>query len=336
MAGPDPDEVAGVHDGLDEVLRFRLEARLHAGTLRRALPYLPLGTFERVQTPSGAPVRELMVYRPTGVPAPRGLYVNLHGGGFVLGDWQGDDPYCRYLAETAGCVVVNLDYLLAPEHPFPAAVHQTYDLLAWLAADAHLIGADGSRLVVGGHSAGGNLAAAASLLAARRGSPLLRGLVVDYAPLDLAASPGSKLPGSGGAADGGGRGDGGGGGDAAADRSGAAELARLGARFNAWYLADPRQGVDELASPVLAPRLDGMPPTLVVTAEHDLLRAEGLRFAERLRAAGVDTEHLDLPGCDHGFTHVGPEEQAATAWRAMAAFLRRVLPDPPQEGDRGC
>lgn len=329
MTGPDRDEVAGVHDGLDEVLRFRLEARLHAGSLRRALPYLPRDTFERVQTPSGAPVRELMVYRPTGAAAPRGLYVNLHGGGFVLGDWQGDDPYCRYLAETAGCVVVNVDYVLAPEHPFPAAVHQTYDLVAWLAEDAHLIGADGSRLVVGGHSAGGNLAAAASLLAARHGAPRLRGLVVDYAPLDLLASPASKL-GAAGSAEGAGPGVGGAGG-ARGERSGAAELASVGARFNAWYLPEPGLGADELASPVLAPRLDGMPATMVVTAEHDLLREEGRRFAERLRAAGVDTEHLDLPGCGHGFTHVGPEEQAATAWRAMAAFLRRVL---TEEGDR--
>ena len=133
-----------------------------------------------------------MVYRPTEGPELPGVYLNLHGGGFVLGDWQPDDPYCRYLADAAGCVVVNLDYLLAPEHPFPAAVHQTAAVLEWLAEHASQLGADASRIVVGGHSAGGNLAAAACLLAARRGGPRLRGLLVDYAPLDLATPPSSE------------------------------------------------------------------------------------------------------------------------------------------------
>lgn len=294
-------------DGPDGIRTFRSAAREHARRLPRAMAHLPLGTYERVGVTRGAPVTELMVYRPAGGPTAPGVFVNLHGGGFVLGDWRSDDPYCRYLADAAGCVVVNLDYLLAPEHPFPAAVHQTADLLAWLADDAAAIGGDGSRVAVGGHSAGGNLSAAACLLTARRQGPRVRGLVVDYAPLDLATPPDQKLVE----------------GDLRA--AGAAELARAGARFNAWYLPVPTDGADELASPLLAPDLSGLPPTLVITAERDLLRAEGDRFAERLRTAGVDVEHAVVPDADHGFTHVGPEEHAAAAWGGMAAFLRRVL-----------
>ncbi|GEK23610.1 alpha/beta hydrolase [Cellulomonas xylanilytica] len=293
----------------DDIARFRSDAREHARRLPRALPHLPRDTFERVRVAGDVPESELMVYRPAAGPATPGVFVNLHGGGFVLGDWQDDDPYCRYLADAAGCVVVNLDYVLAPEHRFPAAVHQTAALLAWLATDAATIGADGSRVAVGGHSAGGNLAAAACLLAARGDAPQVRGLVVDYAPLDLATPPVQKLGDAGG--------------------PGAAELASAGARFNAWYLLDSADGADELASPVLASDLSGLPPTLVITAEHDLLRAEGDRFAARLGAAGVGVEHLVAPGSGHGFTHVGPEEHAVAAWERMAAFLRRVLADEP-------
>ncbi|GEM00466.1 alpha/beta hydrolase [Cellulomonas terrae] len=291
----------------DDIATFRSDAREHARGLPRAMPHLPLGSYERVRVPGDAPVAELMVYRPTGAPDRPGVFVNLHGGGFVLGDWQGDDPYCRYLADAAGCVVVNVDYLLAPEHRFPAAVHQTAALLAWLTAGASTIGADGSRVAVGGHSAGGNLSAAACLLAARRGEPQVRGLIVDYAPLDLVTPPHAKLGDAGG--------------------PGAADLASVGARFNAWYLPTPADGSDELASPVLAEDLSGLPPTLVITAEHDLLRAEGGLFAARLAGAGVAVEHVDVPGSGHGFTHVGPEEHAAAAWGRMAEFLRRVLGD---------
>ncbi|QCB93555.1 alpha/beta hydrolase [Cellulomonas shaoxiangyii] len=300
---------AGAAAPPDGIETFRAGARRHAEQAPRALDHLPRGTYERVPLPGDAPVRELMVYRPSGGPDRPGVFVNLHGGGFVLGDWEGDDPYCRHLADTAGCTVVNVDYLLAPEHPFPAAVHQVTDLLAWLGAGASVFGADGTRLAVGGHSAGGNLAAAACLLAARRGQPGPRGLVVDYAPLDLATAPAGKL--------------------AAGAAPEAVELAQIGARFNAWYLPSPAAGADELASPVRARDLSVLPPTLVLTAEHDLLRADGDRFADRLRAAGVDTEHAVHPGSGHAFTHVGPEDQAAAAWQRMADFLRRVLGGDP-------
>ncbi|MBO9556637.1 alpha/beta hydrolase [Cellulomonas sp.] len=289
-----------------DAVTFRADAARFAATLPRALPALPSGTYEVVDVGPAAPVRRLNVYRPAGPGVP-GVFVNLHGGGFVLGSAQDDDPYCRLLADASGCAVVNVDYPLAPEHPYPAAVHQTYDLLAWIAEHGGVLGVDGSRLAVGGHSAGGNLAAACALLARRHGRPLLRGVVVDYAPLDLWTPPADKLVGP------------------VRDDPGATALAEAGARFNAWYLPDPASGADELASPVLASDVSGLPPTLVLTAERDLLRAEGDRYAARLSAAGVPTEHAVFPGCGHGFTHVGPEEHAAAAWARMAAFVRRVV-----------
>ena len=91
----------------------------------------------------------------------------------------------------------------------------------------------------------------------------------------------------------------------------------------------PADGTDELASPVLAADLSVLPTTLVITAELDLLRAEGDRFAALVRAAGVEVEHVVVPDSGHAFTHVGPEEHAVAAWRRMAGFLRRVLADEP-------
>ncbi|UJP40637.1 alpha/beta hydrolase [Cellulomonas palmilytica] len=290
----------------DDVAAFRVESARYGASLTRALPHLPVGTYEVLDAGAGAPVRELMVYRPAGVAGPPPVLVNLHGGGFVLGEGRDDDPYCRFLADAAGCAVVNVDYLLAPEHPFPAAVHQVHGLLAWLAEHAGAHGLDGTRLAVAGHSAGGNLAAAAALLARRSGGPSLRGVVVDYAPLDLATPPAAKLT--------------------TAPDPGAVALADAGARFNAWYLADA-DPADELASPLLADDLSGLPPTLVLTAELDLLRAEGDRFAERLAEAGVPVEHVVHAGCGHAFTHVGPDDEAAAAWERIARFARRVLVD---------
>jgi len=298
-----------VTDVLDDARAFRVEAARHALTVPRALPDLPRETFQVIDAGAQAPVRDLMVYRPQDGPEVPAVFVNLHGGGFVLGDWRDDDPYCRLLADVSGCAVINVDYVLAPEHPYPAAVHQVYDLLVWLEAHGAEHGLDGSRLAVGGHSAGGNLAAACALLARRSGRPALRGLVVDYAPLDLASPPGTKLT------------------DAMRADPGTTEFAEIGARFNAWYLPDPAQGTDELASPVLAADLSGLPPTLVLTAALDFLRAAGDLFAARLRAAGVATEHTAFPGCGHAFTHQGPQEHALAAWQQMARFVRRVLVD---------
>lgn len=294
------------HVDIDEV---RAQARAFAAAEPRVMPELPSGTYETAPTGEEAPVSEVMVYRPRSGRALPGIFVNLHGGGFVLGDALVDDPYCRYLADRADVAVVNFEYVLAPEHKFPAAIEQVYALLNWLAGHGEELGLDGTRLAVGGHSAGGNLATAACMLARDRGGPALRGQVLDYPPLDLATAPATKV----------------------ADvpppplAEGQPSEAEMGALFNAWYLASPAQAADPLASPVHAPRLAGLPPALVITAELDPLRAEADRYAERLAEAGVATEHRVFEGCRHGFTHAGPHDEAVEAWDAMASFIARVL-----------
>jgi acetyl esterase len=204
--------------------------------------------------------------------------------------------------------VVNLDYVTAPEHPFPAAVEQTYTLLSWLHRHGSELGLDGARLAVGGHSAGGNISAAVSLRWAPRMDFPLRGHIIDYAPLDLMTSPRDKPDP-----------------DPAPDPVLREFGLRSAERFNGWYLSDPEQARDPLASPILAPDVSGLPPALVITAGVDVLCAEGDAYAARLAQAGVPTEHVSYDTCTHAFTHIGPEDAALDAWQRMAAFLRRVL-----------
>jgi len=123
------------------------------------------------------------VYRPPSCGPHTGVYVNVHGGGFVVGHRDQDDPWCRYLAANAHVAVINTDYVLAPKHRFPAAAEQIHDVLRWASSPQH--DWDGTRLCVGGQSAGGNLAAAACRLAWITGGPAVRLQVLHYAPLDL-------------------------------------------------------------------------------------------------------------------------------------------------------
>lgn len=148
---------------------------------------------ESLQVDTGAGPVTCTVYRPsaaTGTPAP--VYVNFHGGGFVVGRPEQDDHICRYIAATAGCVVVNVDYAVAPQRPFPAATTQAYDVTEWVAGNGHANNWDGSRLAVGGHSAGANLTAAVCRTARDRGTFSPRLQILDSAPLDQLADPATK------------------------------------------------------------------------------------------------------------------------------------------------
>jgi acetyl esterase len=230
------------------------------------------------------------------------VYLNLHGGGFVAGVPEHDDSYCRRLAHNLGCLVVNLDYVLAPEQPFPAGLRQSFAVLEWLAEQATALGIDPQRIAVGGHSAGGNLATGVASLA--RGHQRLRVVhqVIDYAVLDLAQDPGLKVS--------------------------SLDKPLLGAGlvrfFNGCYLSDPAQALDPLVSPLLATvdELRGMPPATLITAEYDILRAEGEAYASKLRQAGVAVNERMFAGCDHMFTHLGPDDSAEQAWQLMEDSLR--------------
>ncbi|MDT5155510.1 MAG: acetyl esterase, partial [Mycobacterium sp.] len=229
------------------------------------------------------------------------VYVNVHGGGFVVGHREQDDPWCRYLAAHANVVVINTDYVLAAHRRFPAPVEQIYDVLRWASSGEH--DWDGRQLCVGGQSAGGNLAAA-SRLALENGDPAVKLQVLHYAPLDLVTSAKDKRTPLG---------------------NGAVLRPWMSEVFDTAYLPDAVQRRHRLASPawgINADGLDGIAPALVITAEYDPLRDQGEAYAQRLRDAGVPTQSVRADGLFHGFFGMHPFlPPARAAWDTAIGAL---------------
>jgi acetyl esterase len=230
----------------------------------------------------------------------------LHGGGWVVGDLDGVDSLCRALANRTGAIVVSADYRLAPEHPFPAALDDAWTVLTWLHEHAHELGADPDRLAVAGESAGANLAAVAARRAhADPGAahPRLRAQLLAYPALDGALAT--------------------------------ASFDELGTGFGLtrelmrWYwdaYAPGGAARAPEASPLRAPDLAGLPAAVIVQAELDPLLDDGLDYAQRLRAAGVDADVHVWPGMVHGFLRYrGLLDDAHAALDEAAARLAALL-----------
>jgi acetyl esterase len=222
------------------------------------------------------PVR---VYSPEPGTRPLPLLVYFHGGGFVLCDLDTHDPTCRALAKRAGCVVVSVDYRLAPEARFPAAPEDCLAAARWAAANAASLGADPRRVAVAGDSAGGNLAAVVSLLARERGGPALVHQLLVYPVTDWSFDTASHRE----------------------NAEGYLLTRDMMSWFRGHYFAKPEHATDPLAAPLRAADLRGLPPATVLTAEFDPLRDEGEAYAARLREAGVPTTLTRYDGMFHGF-----------------------------------
>ena len=238
----------------------------------------------------------LRVYRPAGMTDSRRLpaLVFFHGGGWVIGDLETHDVACRQITAEAGVSVIAVDYRLAPEHKFPAAVDDAWAATRWIAAHAAELGINADRLAVGGDSAGGNLAAVVALLARDAGAPRIRLQILTYPVTDLASESRSY--------------------EELADGY---MLTRDGMRwFRAHYLGKEEDAADWRVSPLRAPSLAGLPPALVITAGYDPLRDEGEAYARRLREAGVTVDAVCFGGMIHGFVPMG--RLIDTAFRAVA------------------
>ncbi|MCA1054167.1 alpha/beta hydrolase [Rossellomorea aquimaris] len=224
------------------------------------------------------------------------VYVNFHGGAFIMNEKEMDDPYCRYLANEADCVVVNVDYAKAPEYPFPKPIREAYDILQWLKGRADELKIDAEKITVGGQSSGANIAAALCLDLEERGEkqPLLQ--VLSYPMLDFVTPHGEKP-------------------EPDKWRSRYPQVAQF---LNMCYVPETGQAAHPLASPVLAEVSDRLAPALILIAEFDAFRPEALRYAEKLNAAGVHVQEELFEGCSHAFTHLGPKESAEKAWGMIA------------------
>ncbi|WP_412517629.1 alpha/beta hydrolase [Actinomadura madurae] len=299
---PPPGREAGAEPTIEE-MRARIGAAFPA--VRRELARIRDIT---VPGPGGpVPVR---LYRP--VPPERGplpAVVYLHGGGWVLGGVDNVDAACRDLAAAAGCAVLNVGYRLAPEHPFPAAVHDAWAVVAAVAREPGAYGVVPGAVAVAGDSAGGNLAAAVALMARDRGTPLVHQLLV-YPVTDTAMdTPSWREYGAGYGLD-------------------AGTLARFMDLYRAG--ADPS---DPRLAPLRAPDVSGAAPATVITAEYDILRDEGEAYADRLAAAGVPVGRRRYDGVVHSFFLL-PEifDAGAEAMEFAVRRLRAAFDDHARQG----
>ncbi len=246
-----------------------------------------------IPTPAGPlPIR---LYRQPGVAGPLPVVVWLHGGGWVLGSIETHDNVCRFLAQEGPLLVVSVDYRLAPEFRSPAQQEDAFSALQWVSAEIAAHGGDPARIIVGGDSAGGTLAALAAIEAHTSGLALAGQLLV-YPVTDFPA-------------------------DAMASYAQNAEfgLTREAMEwFWAHWLAESA-GPDAKTAPLRAPDLSNLPPAYVITASHDVLRDEGVAFAGRLEAAGALAVHDAVEGVIHGFFSMPGLAPVATATVQRAA-----------------
>ena len=236
--------------------------------------------------------------------APRGLVLYLHGGGFALGDLDSYDCVCRTLCQDSDCVVVSVDYRLAPEHPFPAAVEDCYASLQWLAAHASALNADAQRLAVCGDSAGGNLAAVMALLA-KAGGPAIRYQVLIYPVTSV--RPG-QLPSH--------------------HEFGQGYVLSRKAMdaFSHHYFGGDGSAPDFRGAPLLAPDLAGLPPALVLVGGYDVLRDDGIAYADAMTKAGTQVTLVEYAGLSHGFINMAAGLSAGRlALSQVGAALRHAL-----------
>ncbi len=246
----------------------------------------------------------LRLYRSAAGDKPLPALVYFHGGGWTIGDLDTHDVLCRELAQRSGGVVVAVDYRLAPEHRFPAAVDDCVAAARWVHGQAAALGIDGARLALGGDSAGGNLAAVVALTLRDEGGPQARLQLLIYPATDMrAVAPSHTTNGQG-----------------------YVLTADSVNYYRGHYIADRAQWDDWRASPLLHPDLSRLPPALVITAGYDPLRDEGRQYADALSKAGVPTQYVCFERQIHGFITMGRViSEANTAVAMCAQALARAL-----------
>jgi acetyl esterase len=281
------------------------QARALLNTTPTAEPITPLDRVEQLTIPTRAGAIRARLYGATRA-APDGdapALVYLHGGGFVLGTLDGADELCRAIAAGSGWTVVSLDYRLAPENPYPAALEDCVDAYAWLSRTASEFGIDPGYIAVGGDSAGGNLAAALCLYRRDEHSTLPVTQVLAYPAVDETFTAPSW-----------------------SEFADAPILSAADARwFWEQYVGEHHSGGDHLAAPMRAESLRGLPPALILTAEVDPIRDHAEAYAARLRRDGVPVSLTRYAGVFHGFvTEIGAFAQAKHAIDEVCLHLREV------------
>ncbi|MDO3408303.1 alpha/beta hydrolase [Saccharibacillus sp. CPCC 101409] len=267
------------------------------------LPFEPVKEKKETTVETSVKLTDISLYYPLEAAQQKlPVYMNLHGGAFIMHEKEMDDPYCRYLANRAGCVVVNVEYAKAPEYPFPKPIEQLYEIWGWIKKNADNLNLDAQRIMIGGQSSGANLAAALCLYLEEKGEdqPLLQ--MLNCPMLDF-ATPHSNKP------------------ETDMWRARYPQAAHF---LNLCYVPGKGQAENSLASPVYAAVSGRLAPALILIAEQDAFRPEAERYAEKLREAGVTVQAIVFKDCKHAFSHLGPKEKAEEAWETVARTLREA------------
>jgi acetyl esterase len=298
-AGPVPASDA-------ELVTARRMLIVRALESRSSIPGLPNKVETREVAIAGALAGRL--YTPPRSAETLPVLVYLHGGGWVAGSVATHDPFCRLLSEAAGVIIVSVEYRLAPEHPHPEALEDALAAVHWAANNATQWGGDAGRLALGGDSSGAHLAAVtANRLCSKREGPALRGLLLLYPVTDHPnanhLSYTENATGYG-----------------------------LEAKLMRWFWEQYAHGFspdDPDVSPFRLHKVPPLPPTLVATAEYDVLRDDGIAYAEKLGAAGVGVTHVHAPDMHHNFpvhpATVARFPQSDAALTRIAGWLRATL-----------
>ena len=264
----------------------------------------PVGAVRDISIPGVVGDIPLRLYQPTGTVEGLPLLVYFHGGGFVIGDLDSHDNLCRAFCQALPAVVVSVDYRLAPEHRFPAAVEDALAATRWAANEAVALGADPARLLAGGDSAGGNLAAVACQIARDSGGPEITHQILLYPVCDTDLGRDSY------------------------QHLGQGYFLETPMMQWFWdqYLPEAGLRKDPRAAPLRAANLSRLPAATVITAGYDPLNEEGNLYASALHEAGVNVHHREVPGVIHGFmSFIGVAEVADQALAEVVAAVQRSL-----------
>jgi acetyl esterase/lipase len=276
------------------------QARVFAlGTLTGRPPGPEVGEIIDGKLPGAAGELQYRLYRPAS-SGPHPIVVYFHGSGWVLGSFDVDDPFCRDLCVQSGLIIISVDYRHAPEAKFPAAPHDVFAAVQWVAENAASLGGVPAQIAVSGWSAGANLAAVVCQMARDADGPAISGQLLVAPVTDADFETGSYQSNG--------------------------EDYLLTRSLMQWFwdqYADTQDRLNPMASPLRAESLKGLPPALVVTCEFDPLRDEGIAYAEALQAAGVETSHLACHGHIHAsLSLVDVVFSGAGARKTMGAALR--------------
>lgn len=252
--------------------------------------------------PEGAPDILIRLYRPKAAPSPMPAMFYIHGGGMIFGDINIEDPAAEMLCDAVGALVVQVEYRLAPEHPYPAAMEDCYATLLWMFDNAPEIGVDPARIAVYGGSAGGNLTLAMALLARDRSGPAISFQMAPYPMIDERnTSPASQ------------------------EFTGIGIWDRV-TNIEAWDWYLGGKPADQYAAPIHARDLSNLPRAFIDVGGLDVFRDETIEIANRMMKAGVETELHVYPGAYHAAEHFAPEAPLSQAiWARRIAVLRREL-----------